>query len=124
MSEKAYRSTPLSVEDRGVVRLNGGASMRKWHIRMMSGHTGLCWTPAEDADGYAFPCPFTAGRNAWYTIKQEEGKELKIRPYDATEIDRQRLITRQACVNSAAALGASIDNFREYAESIYSWVME
>lgn len=124
MKETIYRSTPLSVEDRGVVRVSGGNALRKWHIRMMSGHTGLCWTPAEDADGNPFPCPFTAGRNTAYTLKEEAGKELKIRPYDATDFDKQRIITRAGCVNSAAALGADMDNWKDVAEMIYNWVTE
>lgn len=119
---KIYRSTPLVIEDQGVVRLNGGTNMRKWHIRMMDGTTGLCWTPVEDADGNQFPCPFTKGRNTTYTKVEQQGRETKIRPYDATDFDKQDIITRQACVNSAAALGASIDNFKEYAEMIHKWV--
>ena len=122
MSEKAYRSTPLVVEDHGVVRLSGGVQMRKWRIRMMDGTDGLCWTPDEDADGNPFPCPFVRGRNCLYTKVEQEGRDTKLRPLDMKEFDKQELITRQACVNSAAALGADIDNFQEYAERIYKWV--
>lgn len=122
MSEKVYSSTPLVVEDQGVVRLHGGANMRKWHIRFMDGASGLCWTPVEDHEGNPFPCPFVAGKHTKYTRVEQEGREMKIRPIDFKEFDKQELITRQACVNSAAALGADIDNFHEYAERIYKWV--
>lgn len=108
----------MTVEDMGVAER---IQMRKWRVRMMNGHDGICWTPASTEDGSPFPCPFVKGRNCGYTVK-EEPQGLKLRPMDMQEFDKQTLITRQACVNSAAALGASFDNYKEYAEDIFNWV--
>jgi hypothetical protein len=96
--------------------------MHKWKIRMEDGTAGLCWTGDEDSEGKKIPCPFEPGKMATFTIKEEPGKELKIRYYDVVDFDREERITRMASVNSAAALGADLLNFSEHAERIYDWV--
>lgn len=119
---QVHRSTPLGVEDRGAVRMNGGDLWHKWFVRFMDGTQGLVWTPDTDEKGNPFPAPFTKGKNAAFVVVEADGKETKIRPFDVAEFDRESRITRIACVNSAAALGASFDNFRDYADAIYEYV--
>lgn len=116
--DKIHKSTPLIVEDGGVAsRIN----LRMWKVTMMSGHKGICWCPVEDDKGNPYPCPFVKGKHTSFTYVEEAGKEPKIRPYDMTEFDRQRIISRQAAVNSAAALGADLENWKDHAENIFNW---
>jgi len=122
--EAFYRSVCLTVEERGVVRLSGGKELAHWHVRFQDGNTGIVWGPVVDDQQRPMPCPFTEGKPAYYTMVVQQGKENKIRPFDRTEYDRQMLITRSACVNSAAALGADLENWKDYAESILAWVTE
>ena len=119
-----HRSTPLTVEDRGSARINGGKVLHKWYIRFMDGSAGLCWTPEVDENDKQFPCPFTEGKNTYFTVYEEAGKETKIRPFDVQEFDRETRMTRIASVNSAIALGADKDNFKEYANMIYDHVTQ
>lgn len=95
----------------------------KWFLRFMDGSQGLAWTPEQDEKGKPFPAPFTVGKNAYFVVIEAEGKETKIRPYDVMEIDREERITRMAAVNSAAQLGADLDNWKDHADSIYNWVV-
>jgi len=119
---QVHKSTPLTVEDRGTTRMSGGAIWHKWFVRFVDGSQGLTWTPDQDEKGSQFPPPFTVGKHCAFIVIEAEGKETKIRPFDVAEFDREERITRMACVNSAAALGASFDNFKDYADSIYEWV--
>lgn len=124
-AEKIYRSTPLTVEDGGVAER---IQMRKWKVRMVSGHEGICWTPAFTDEGSPCPCPFVQGKHCAFTVKEEEGKTAKLRPYDMTEYDRQEVISRQACLNTAASLisagaGAStVENLTGIAQQLLDWV--
>lgn len=119
-SEMIYRSIPVLVEDQGVVQRIG---MRRWGITMEDGTKGVCWTVALDDQGEPHPCPFVKGRKCAYTTAQTSGA-LKLRPLDLQEVDKQRIISRQAAVNSAAALGATLEDWKDIAEMIFDWTHE
>lgn len=120
--DKVHRSIPVTVEDMGAQRFSSGTVMHRWKVRMEDGSTGLCWTPDTYANSDPYLCPFVVGKRCAFTTEPGKDGALKIRPYDVVEMDRENRITRIAAVNSAAALGASIDNFPEYAEKIFNWV--
>lgn len=121
MSKEAIRrSVPISVTDGGVWEKHG---LRKWDVVMEDGTKGVCWTVALDDQGEPRPCPFVKGRKCAYTTAQTSGA-LKLRPLDLQEVDKQRIISRQAAVNSAAALGATLDNWKDIAEMIFDWTHE
>ena len=129
-SERVCRSRVLTVEDRGAVRLSSGKVLHKWHVRLEDGTAGTCWAADADDEGKPLGCPFTEGKMSAYTLKHEDGKELKVRPIDMQELDRQRLITRQACLNTAGMLigngcgPATVENIIGLAEQLEQWVIE
>lgn len=117
MKEAIHRSVPIHIEDGGVWEKH---MLRKWEVTMEDGTKGVCWATALDEKGDPRPCPFVKGKRCAFTVK-EDGNSVKLRLLDVIEVDRQEIISRQSAVNSAAALGATLDNWKEVAQWIYDW---
>jgi hypothetical protein len=92
--ETVYRSVPIIIEDQGGFSKSGQA-WREIKVTMQDGTIGHHYFPADVEPG------FQKGVRTCYTKAEQSGKKTKLRPFDATEFDRQRMIVRQSAIGYA-----------------------